>query len=207
MIKQSFIAVAVAAALTSACDSKNMDALGVNSNAGPRPQDSATAAANANPGSERTAQGAGAWTWSVNDQQFVQKVVAGGRQEVELGRFAQEHGSSEAVKQLGQHIADDHERANRELESMLGSGDVARTSAPADNENGRARLEQLSGAALDRAYVEQMIDDHQKDITEFQRATQSSNPTVRAFAEKTLPTLREHLQQARDAQAKLGKSE
>src|SRR5262245_23951943 len=125
MIKPSFIALAIAAALTTACNAKNMDARGVNANAGPRTQDSATAAANAN--GEHAAQSSGARTLSANDQQFVQKAAAGGRKEVELGRLAQQHGSSDVVKQLGQRIADDHERANRELESMLGSSDVART--------------------------------------------------------------------------------
>jgi putative membrane protein len=197
MIKHSFIMLAVAAALTNACNSKNMDAKGVNANAGPRTQDSATAA-----------QGAGSRmvSLSAQEQQFVQKAAEGGRKEVELGRLAQQHGASETVKQLGQRIADDHERANRELESLLGSSDVARTAAPSDSDDPRMRLEQMSGPAFDRAFVEQMIDDHQKDITEFQRAAQSPKRTVRAFAEKTLPTLREHLQQARDAQVKLGTS-
>jgi putative membrane protein len=202
MIKHAFITLVAVAALAAACNHSDTQARGVNTNAGPRAQDSATAA-------DRAAQSATNHRadLSVTDQQFVKKAVAGGRHEVELGRLAQQHGSSDAVKQLGQRIADDHERANRELESMLGSSDVARTSAPTDNDSERERLEKMSGQEFDRAYVEQMIDDHQTDITEFQRAAQSPNQTVRAFAEKTLPTLREHLQQARDAQTKLGKSE
>src|SRR5262245_42458066 len=110
MIKPSFIALAIAAALTTACNAKNMNARGVNANAGPRTQDSATAAANANASGEHAAQSSGARTLSANDQQFVQKAAAGGRKEVELGRLAQQHGSSDVVKQLGQRIADDHER-------------------------------------------------------------------------------------------------
>jgi putative membrane protein len=206
MLKQSFITLAVAAALATACNSKNTDARGVNANAGPRPQDSATANSAA-AAADRAAQGAAtrASDLSVTDQQFVQKAMAGGRKEVELGRLAQQHASSDAVKQLGQRIADDHERANRELESMLSGSDVARTSATSENDNDRSKLEKMSGAAFDRAYVQQMIDDHQTDITEFERAAQSSNQTVRAFAEKTIPTLRQHLQQARDAQATIGK--
>src|SRR5262245_20399487 len=188
MFKQSFITFTVAVALTTACNSRN-----VSTDAGPRPQDSATAGARTNT------------ALSVQDQQFAEKAAAGGRTEVELGRLAQEHASSDVVKQLGQRIADDHERANRELESMLGASDVARTAAPSENDDTRSRLEKMSGAEFDRAYVEQMIDDHQKDITEFQRAAESRNPKVRSFAEKTLPTLRQHLQLARDAQTSLSK--
>ena len=201
MFKQAFITLTIAVASTAACKSRD-----VNTNAGPNPRDAATAGASSS--ADRDAQRtSAAGSLSVADQQFVAKAAAGGRKEVELGRLAQQHGSSDAVKQLGQKIADDHERANRELESMLGGADVARTSGASDNDNDsdRNRLEKMTGTAFDRAYVDMMISDHQKDITEFERASQSSNESVRSFATKTLPTLREHLTQARDAQASIGK--
>lgn len=202
MFKQSFITLVIAVALTAACKSRD-----VNTNAGPNPRDAATANASSS-ANDREAQrtsAANATTLSVTDQQFVQKAAAGGRKEVELGRYAQQHASSDAVKQLGQKIADDHERANRELEAMLGGSDVARTSAASDDDSTRSRLEKMTGREFDRAYVEEMINDHQKDITEFERAAQSTNQKVKSFATQTLPTLREHLQQARDAQAAIGK--
>ena len=102
MLKQSFITLTVAAALMAACKAGD-----VNTNAGPNPRDSATA------GAASSASPVAAL--SVQDRQFVQKAAEGGRQEVELGRLAQQRGTSDAVKQLGQRIADDHERANREL--------------------------------------------------------------------------------------------
>ena len=199
MFKQSFIMFVVAGALTAACDARN-----VNTNRGPSGQD----AARPNPGSDattadRTGQGTtrAASTMSVEDQQFVQKAMTGGRKEVELGRLAQSKASSDQVKQLGEKIADDHERANRELESMATGSDVARTSETSGSDDERGKLERLTGAAFDRAYLEQMIADHQKDITEFERASRSSNETVRTFAEKTIPTLRQHLRDAQDAQS------
>jgi putative membrane protein len=62
------------------------------------------------------------------------------------------------------------------------------------------KLEGLSGAAFDRAYLDAMVQHHQQDIQEFERAAQSENPQIRQFAERTLPTLREHLQRAQQLQ-------
>jgi len=199
MFKHAFVTLSIAVALTAACKSSD-----VNTNAGPNPRDAATAGSTA---ATRAAQSTSpqAAALSVEDRQFAENAAEGGKKEVELGHLAQQHGASDAVKHLGQRIADDHERANRELDSLLGGADVSRTSSPSDNDSDRRRLEKMSGAAFDRAYVDLMISDHRKDITEFERASRSSNEAVRTFAEKTLPTLREHLTQAREAKEGLKK--
>jgi putative membrane protein len=49
-----------------------------------------------------------------------------------------------------------------------------------------------------------MIKHHQQDIQEFERAQQSDNPQIRAFAERTLPVLRQHLEQAQQLQQSQG---
>ena len=49
------------------------------------------------------------------DRNFIQKAAAGGQAEVELGRQAHEKGSSDAVKQFGQRMVEDHGNANKEL--------------------------------------------------------------------------------------------
>jgi len=72
-----------------------------------------------------------------------------------------------------------------------------------DQENTN-KLMGLSGDAFDREYMDMMVKDHEKDVKEFERAsTKAKDPDVRAFAAKTLPTLRDHLQQARDIQGRL----
>lgn len=62
------------------------------------------------------------------------------------------------------------------------------------------KLESASGAAFDRAYLDEMVKHHQMDIQEFERAARSENPQVRQFAERTLPTLRQHLERAQQLQ-------
>jgi putative membrane protein len=49
------------------------------------------------------------------DRNFITKAPAGGQAEVELGRLAQGKASSDAVKQFGQRVVEDHAAAIREL--------------------------------------------------------------------------------------------
>jgi putative membrane protein len=79
--------------------------------------------------------------------------------------------------------------------------------ATLDDQKSMNKLSGLSGDAFDREYVNMMVKDHEKDVKEFERAsTKAKDPDVRAFAAKTLPTLREHLQQVRDIQSRMKSS-
>jgi putative membrane protein len=69
-----------------------------------------------------------------------------------------------------------------------------------------AKLEKLDGAAFDRAYVDDQIRDHDKTIALFEREVKSGkDPELKAFAEKTLPTLKEHRSMVQELKTKLAK--
>ncbi|HEX7778040.1 MAG TPA: DUF4142 domain-containing protein, partial [Vicinamibacterales bacterium] len=70
------------------------------------------------------------------------------------------------------------------------------TEVPAAKKAVKDRLGKLDGAAFDKAYVAEMVKDHKQAITNFERAAKSADPDVKAFAEKMLPALKEHLSQA-----------
>ena len=50
---------------------------------------------------------------SRGDREFVEKAMMGGMTEVELGKLAQQKGTSDAVKQFGQRMVDDHSFLDR----------------------------------------------------------------------------------------------
>ena len=57
----------------------------------------------------------------------------------------------------------------------------------------------LSAAEFDSAYANEMVKDHEQDVTEFQKeAMGGKDPSLKQFAAKTLPTLESHLHQARE---------
>jgi putative membrane protein len=68
----------------------------------------------------------------------------------------------------------------------------------AKDEATKHRLDKLSGAAFDRAYMADMVRDHTKDVSEFRtEGKMAKDPAVKNFASQTLPTLEEHLKQAK----------
>jgi putative membrane protein len=139
-------------------------------------------------------------TLSTADRNFIIGAARGGMAEVKLGQLAADRAASDAVKQFGQRMVQDHGKANDELTQLAQQKGVT---LPQDmgtkNQQVMDRLSKLSGAAFDRAYMADMVKDHQKDIAAFQReATRGQDPDVRAWAAKTLPTLQEHYRMARE---------
>jgi putative membrane protein len=134
------------------------------------------------------------------DEAWVMKVAQGGMAEVELGKLAAEKGSTDAVKKFGQRMADDHSKANDELKALASQKKIALPSElGADDKALRDRLVKLSGPAFDRAYMTAMVSDHVKDVNEFKlEAHRGTDPDVKAWAAKTLPTLEDHLRMARE---------
>lgn len=144
-------------------------------------------------------------TTTAEGRTFMQHAAAGGMAEVALGKLAQEKASNDAVKQFGARMVTDHSKANGELQTLAkDKGVTLPTQIDAKHEAEQERLAKLSGAAFDRAYVTAMVQDHVHDVEEFRTASKSAkDPDVRAFAERTLPTLEEHLTQVKQLQAQI----
>jgi putative membrane protein len=94
-------------------------------------------------------------------------------------------------------MVDDHGKANDQLKQLASSKQVELPSEPsAKHKATKARLEKLSGDQFDRAYVNEMLKDHKKDVAEFQRESKSGKDSeIKSFASQTLPTLEDHLKQ------------
>lgn len=136
---------------------------------------------------------------SSQDRNFVMDAAMGGMMEVELGRVAAQKGMSDAVKQFGQRMVDDHSKANSDLMTLAsGKGITLPTTLDEKHQKDVTKLSAMSGAEFDRAYSKIMLSDHNKDVSEFEKqSTKGTDPDLKAFASKTLPTLQEHLQMAK----------
>ena len=132
------------------------------------------------------------------DKKFMREAAEGGLAEVELGKLATEKASSEEVKKFGQRMVDDHSKANEELKQLASSKNVnLPNEVSAKDKMTKERLSKLSGESFDRAYMQDMVKDHKKDVADFSRESKSAKDTdVKQFASKTLPTLKDHLKEA-----------
>jgi len=133
------------------------------------------------------------------DIEFVLDAAQGGLAEVELGKLAAQRAQNDDVKKFAQRMVDDHTKANEQLKKIADSKSIKLpTEVDSKDKALMQRLEKLNGAAFDRTYMNAMVNDHTKDVSEFKReANAGRDPQVKSFAESTLPTLEEHLQQAK----------
>src|SRR5438105_2218666 len=107
------------------------------------------------------------------DQQFVMEAARGGMAEVELGQLASQKAQSDQVKQFAQRMVQDHGKANDELKSLAQQKNITvPTGLDAKHKATHDRLSKLSGAQFDRAYMQDMLQDHRKDVNDFRRESQ-----------------------------------
>jgi putative membrane protein len=132
----------------------------------------------------------------------------GGMEEVELGKVAVQKAQNDKVKQFGQRMIDDHTKAGEQLKSIAAKDNIAIPSRlNAKHKAVVDKYSNLSGAEFDRAYMKDMVRDHEKDIADFQKeANGGSNSDLKSWAGSTLPTLQEHLRMAKEANSSLNSS-
>jgi len=132
------------------------------------------------------------------DRNFIMDAAMGGLQEVELGRMATQQGASDAVKQFGQRMVDDHSKANQELMNLAqGKGITLPTTLDEKHQKEMTKFSGMTGADFDREYTKLMVSDHRKDVSEFEKeSTRGTDADLKEFATRTLPTLQEHLKMA-----------
>jgi putative membrane protein len=141
---------------------------------------------------------------SSGDRTFATEAAQGGLAEVELGQLALQKATTPQVKQFAQHMVTDHTKANQDLMQVAKSQNLdLPTQVDAKQKSEMDRLRGMSGSDFDTAYMQHMLQDHQKDVSDFQKQAQSgSDPALKGFAQKYLPTLQQHLQMAQSTASK-----
>ena len=143
---------------------------------------------------------------AMGDTHFAKEAAQGGMAEVKLGQLAQEKGSSNSVKSFGKRMVDDHSKAGDKLREVASRESITLPSDISVKDQATYdRLSKLSGSAFDRAYARDMVKDHETDVAAFQReANAGKNDSLKSFASETLPTLQDHLKQAKDMMKSVG---
>jgi putative membrane protein len=143
------------------------------------------------------------------DTAFVMEAAKGGMMEVAKGKVAAQKASRDDVKKFAQQMVDDHTKAGDELKTIASGKNIT---LPPDQPSAKdqAMLDKMSkmeGAAFDQAYIADQVKDHEKTIALFEKEARSGKDAeLKAFAEKTLPTLKDHLTAVRALSSKKGTS-
>ena len=216
MTRTGILAVALAAMVTIACggnrdtDANRPGDTPAVGTAGERP---AGTDANANRDANRDA-GMGVRNW-------VEDRLEGGMREVKLGELASQNAQSADVKAFGRMMVQDHTKSGEELKQIASKHNItAPADAGEDNREAIERLSKLKGAEFDREYMNMMVEDHEKTMDALEERLdnqgdeqnpryspkQSENAIeneLNQWAAKAAPTVRKHLERARQIDQKL----
>jgi putative membrane protein len=130
---------------------------------------------------------------SEKDKTFMKKAAKGGMMEVAMGHVAEQKAQSEDVKSFGKRMVADHGKANDELKSIASKKGFQLPSK-----------EHTVKWTSDKAYMDAMVKDHEKDLAEFkEEASSGSDSDVKKFADDTAKMVQEHLDLAKEIQGKL----
>ncbi|MEW6161293.1 MAG: DUF4142 domain-containing protein [Verrucomicrobiota bacterium] len=140
------------------------------------------------------------------DEKFIKEAAKGGMKEVQMGQLGVDKAQNPQVKEFAQRLVQDHSKANQELKQIAQKKGIELPSETEHKDKDHeAKWSDKSGAEFDNAFVKHMIKDHKKDIQKFEKAAaECEDQELKAFAQKTLPTLRQHLQTAQNLAGTLG---
>ncbi len=135
------------------------------------------------------------------DQKFMMMAAKGGMAEIEMARVALQKSSNDSVKQYAQKMIDDHTMAGDELKQLASTKGVMLPMQPdAKQMSMMAKMQGLSSMEFDMMYVKEAgVKAHQDMEKLFMKESMSGKDMeAKAFAAKTLPVVRMHLQMARE---------
>jgi len=152
---------------------------------------------------------------------WVEDRLIAGMTEVKLGDIATQKALSADVKAFGRMMVEDHTKAGDELKQFASKHNIT---VPADLDDDHRdkveRLSKLEGAEFDREYINTMVDDHEKTVNALEdrldKEGNDDNPRytpkksddaveaeLNQWAAKTIPTVRKHLERAKQIDQKL----
>ena len=134
--------------------------------------------------------------------QFLTDVIQTNNAEIKFGQAAQSQGSTQAVRDFGKMLVDDHTKANGQASEIAKAMNVAvPTSVKPYDMAEYNMVTGMKGAVVDKDFAAAMVKGHQKAVDMFQMEADSGDPAqVTDFAKQTLPTLKKHLEMAQSLQ-------
>lgn len=134
------------------------------------------------------------------DKAFVNAVIRSGIMEVEAAKLASKNSTDTAIQSYGKLLITQHRQLSKDLKDIIAK---SRVEIPADlDETKRSKFDKLkgkSGKEFDRAFLQQMIEDHSTAVVLFDRAAGSAKDVhIQAFANKNIPIIKNHLRLANE---------
>jgi len=133
-------------------------------------------------------------------QEFVNRATMSNMFEIQTSQPADQNASTDDVKDFAQRMINDHATATVALQTIASSKNMPITTSLTEEKQAiQSRLAGETGVAFDKDYVKVQIDAHNEAISLFEQAADDLDDVeLKAYAQATLPVLRQHLQMAQD---------
>jgi putative membrane protein len=189
-IRSSLIVLAGVALLSAPCAIAQMGHSSSPTQTPANPQPGVAPMDQANTGQDPNSAGV------LEDKAFVRKALQGGMTEVQLGQIALQKSSNADVKQFAQKMVDDHTKLGDEMKQVGQQMGIKAPDSPSSKEKSAiAKLQTLNGDDFDKAYIKDMVKDHQQDAKDFKQEAQSTtNPALKSVVVQGQQVIDEHLQ-------------
>ncbi len=135
---------------------------------------------------------------------FVKEAAISDMFEIQSSQLAQERGNA-SEKPFAATMVKDHQKTSEDIKAMVSSGDVKAelpTALDSSHQSSLDKLKSLKGADFSSRYDSDQVSGHKDAVSLFERyAKGGENAKLKDWADKTLPTLRHHLEMAQDLAA------
>lgn len=139
------------------------------------------------------------------DTTFTSQAAISGMAEVELGKLAMEKATNAKIKDFAAMMVKDHSKANEELKTIAQSKNIALPAMlDAEHQSKMEELKAKTGTEFDKAYAKAMVEGHQKTLNLMnQGSSELTDNELKAFATKTAPVVKHHLEMITSIQGEL----
>jgi putative membrane protein len=139
-------------------------------------------------------------TPATTDDDYLKQAGQACEMELALASLAQKQAADARIKSLADMLKRDHEAARTELQKLAKLRKAELTAMTVAQLAVHNRLEKMTGADFDRAWVEAIVELHRETRGLFSRASRSADADVKAFAALQAKILEEHLKRAKELQ-------
>lgn len=139
-------------------------------------------------------------TLNASDVNFVKHAAADDMAEVKIAELGAKKADRQDVKSFALMLVTDHTKSNEVLSKLAATKGVELSAViePGQAETFQ-KLEKSSGADFDSKFLAEMANDHEMCVNNFEKASkEATDAEVKAFANGMLPTLKAHLEKARE---------
>jgi len=136
--------------------------------------------------------------------EFIVRIANSGAAEEKLAAIAHEKAAYPDVKAYGEMLHHEHMALNDSIRLLAFIKKIVLpTTVTDDKQAAVTALQNKAGKELDKEFINSMVEGHSRSIEAFENAILGTkDQDIRAFADRTLPKLKEHLAQAKALQKK-----